>query len=185
MVSLQRFEEICRAVPYRKKGMFYSEVFLFLQSCARHRIDTIIESGVKNGMSTALLAASWPGEVISIDKGSVPPDAVIGVDFMHGDSRELIPSIVRESKGRRLAVLIDGPKGSAAVALMYDCLRFPEVLVVGIHDVKRGTALKETWHSHQPEYRRLVGQRLDDLIVDDYRLKYPQGPGLAVWEKPL
>ena len=183
-ITLCDYEALCRVIPYRHKGMFYSEVFLFLQSCARQSVQLIIESGVKNGMSTALLSAAWPGELISIDKASVPPEAVEGVDFMHGDARELIPQILKESASLRVAVLLDGPKGATALALMREVMRWPQVRSVGIHDIEKGR-YGESWHSHHREFRASVGNHLDDIIQHPYRKKYQDGPGLGIWEKGL
>lgn len=181
MISVDRFEDVCRAVPYRHKGMFYSEVYLFLEACSEHGVNLIVESGVKNGMSTMLIASAWPGELISIDKERVPPEAVRGVDFMHGDSRVLIPAILSESAGRRVGVLIDGPKGEQADALKDAIWQDEKVRLVGIHD--RPPVGSFSRHSHGPQFRRHIGMRLDALIKHDYRDKYPDGPGLAIWEK--
>lgn len=184
-LSIESFEAICHALPYRNKGMFYSEVFFFLQACAAHRVELIVESGVKNGMSTRLIASAWPGQMISIDKDSGALEPVEGVDFIHGDSREVIPLVLAESRGRRVAVLIDGPKGAAAVALKDAIWLEPEVRLVAIHDLPLGAAPGSSRHSHAPEYRRLVGLRLDNIMKHHYRDKYPAGPGLAIWEKKL
>jgi hypothetical protein len=113
-MTLERFADICLANPYRRKGMFYSEVYLFLKRCEAHDIQVIIESGVKFGMSTALLRDGFSGHLVSIDKD--------------GDTAE-------------------------------------------------------SFHSHDPQFRREAGDRLDDLIQHDYRRKYPDGPGLGIWEK--
>ncbi len=182
-MEVELFEEICKSVPYRRKGMFYSEVFLFLQACQRHQVETIIESGVKLGMSTALLRAAFSGELISIDKEACQLP-IEEVDFMQGDSRKLIPQILRQSAGRRVAVLIDGPKGAEAVKLMWLCLGWANVRLVGVHDLLPSVSgpLAESCHSHDRRFRESFGQ-LDELIKHDYRLKYPQGPGLAIWEK--
>ena len=182
MISVERFADVCRSVPYRHKGMFYSEVFLFLEACANHGVNLIIESGVKNGMSTRLIASAWPGELISVDKAAVPPDAVIGVDFIHGDSRIMVPAILSESHGRRVGVLIDGPKGEAALALKDQIWAEAEVRLVAIHDLPpevHGCSR----HSRWPAFRRHIGMQLDALIRHDYRDKYPDGSGLVIWEK--
>ncbi len=188
-MEVERFADVCRALPYRRKGMFYSEVFLFLQACARHEVDTIVESGVKLGMSTALLRASFSGEMISIDKdASALLEPVQGVRFIHGDSRRAVPQALKEAAGRRVGVLIDGPKGSAAVALMWDAMGWSNCRLVGVHDIARAHhagAAAESCHSHDIEFRQQFGRQLDALIQHDYARKYPDGPGLAIWEKKL
>lgn len=185
MRTVEAFEEICRRLPYRRKGMFYSEVFLFLQACARQEVQIIIESGVKLGMSTALLRAGFDGELISIEISGAPP-AIEGVDFIQGDSRKVIPRVLAESIGSRIAILIDGPKGAAALDMMWDLMCWPSIRLIGIHDLPSGSMGRaQTSHSHDVAFRRTFGDRLDDLIQHEYRDKYPKGPGLAIWEKSL
>jgi predicted O-methyltransferase YrrM len=185
MMTVERFADCCRALPYRDKGMFYSEVYLFLEACDQQGVDLIIESGVKNGMSTALLSSAWPGEIISIDKERLSIEPVARVEFCLGDSRIVIPAVLSESAGRRVAVLIDGPKGAEAVALKDGIWPVPEVRVVAIHDVPLAGAAGASRHSQAKEYRRQAGTSLDWLIKHRYRDKYPDGPGLAIWEKKL
>ncbi len=166
--------------------MFYSEVFLFLQACARHEVDTIIESGVKFGMSTALIRAGFSGQMISIEKDAavLMEPAVKGVRFIHGDSRKEVPPLLNRRPSRRVGLLIDGPKGAAALALKRDAMRFANVAVVGVHDIARGAA-DVSCHSHDEAFRQAFGRRLDALIQHEYVRKYPDGPGLAIWENPL
>jgi hypothetical protein len=177
-VDLDRFEEICRAISYRRKGVFYSEAFLFLQSAERWDVETIVESGVKYGMSTSLLRAAFDGEIISIDKEGGPIYAIEDVDFIHDDSRHVIPHILATRK--RVAVLIDGPKGLEALRLKDSCLGFRSCLVVGVHDTP--AAAGQFRHTHDPSFVTLR-ERLDRFIPEHWRRKYPMGPGLGIWEK--
>jgi hypothetical protein len=166
-------------VPYVRKGMFYSEVFLFLRACQRFGVDFIVESGVRDGMSTALLSACFDGEIVSIDR-----EATLSrwdrVRVIRGDALLIVPSIVAESQGRRMGILLDGPKGPVACGLKTDCLHAPHVCVVALHDQPRGHG--EQWHSHDPLLQQLTAG-LDTLVTEDYRQKYPLGPGLAGWEQ--
>jgi hypothetical protein len=184
MIPVENYEAVCRAVPYRVKGVFYSELYLFLQACSDNDVNLVIESGVKHGMSTRLLASAWPGEIISIDRDDgIIPEVVEGVQFMEGDSRELIPMILRAYKGRRAAVLIDGPKGETALQLKAAIWQSDIVRVVAIHDLPLEAVPSCHRHSHEPSFRTSVGRRLDAFIAHDYARKYPNGTGLAIWEK--
>jgi hypothetical protein len=180
-VTEEEYEAVCTRVSYQPKGMFYAEVWIFLQACQRHACDLIIESGVKNGMSTRLLAACWHAPIISIDKKPVAVDAVFpGVQLLKGDSTELLPRLLEDRPERRVAVLIDGPKGSKAQALKDRCLRLSACRLVGVHDLAmfRG----ESEHSHDSSFA-LVRQRFDKYVSAEYRKAYPLGPGLGIWEK--
>jgi hypothetical protein len=183
MLTLDQFDAVCAQQPYQPKGMFYSEVYLFLCRCQRLGVDLIIESGVKFGMSTRLLAASWHGELVAIDKKPVRMDAIFpGVQLLKGDSLQLLPRLLDERPERRVGVLIDGPKGSAALGLKTECLKRQSCRIVGVHDIDAG--LGESGHSRDEVFQRVVGRRLDRFVSPEYRSKYPTGPGLSLWEKP-
>jgi len=179
---LPTFRRLCEQIPYRHKGMFFSELFLFLRACDRRRVEVILESGVKHGQSTHVLAAAFWGRVISIDRTFLPSflaTAPPGVQFVDGDATREIPRLLGFFETARVGVLIDGPKGAAALALKDACLRMPCVEVVGVHDVPRGH--NERLHSHDPTFREYFGRELDSLIPAAVAAKYPYGPGLGLW----
>lgn len=182
---LPRFRRLCATIPYRPKGMFFSELFLFLRECDRRRVDVILESGVKHGQSTHVLAAAFWGRVMAIDRVFLPSfveSAPPGVKLIQGDARCEIPRLLEAlgEAGARVGVLIDGPKGAAALALKDVCLRFPQVEVVGIHDCERRG---EYLHSHDPTFREYFGRELDALLPSEMVAKYPNGPGLGIWRR--
>lgn len=168
------FAEATAGVTYTPKGIFFSEVFLFLRACVAAGVSRVIESGVKHGTSTRLIAASFAGSLVSIDRHFFiePPD---GVTFIEGDSQALLPRLLVRSV--TTGVLIDGPKGPAALALKDVCLN-AGAAVVAVHDVAPGHG--EHWHS-QDAACRAVAAMLDAPIPVRVRLKYPIGPGLAIW----
>lgn len=174
---LADFRLVCAAHPYVAKGIFYSELFLFLETCARRGVQRVIESGVKHGFSTRMLHAAFPGPLISVDQVAcvTPP----GVHFVKGNALAVVPLIAERMSDRRLGILIDGPKGDAALALKDACALIPSVHVVAVHDAQRGGG--ETFHSQDPAFRKFAGCELDALITHAYAAKYPVGPGLAVW----
>lgn len=176
------FRRLCEQLPYRHKGMFFSELFLFLRACDQRRVEVILESGVKHGSSTQVLAAAFWGRVISIDRAFLPSflaAAPAGVELVHGDATVEIPRLLTSLTGQRVGVLIDGPKGAAALALKDVCLQAPHVEVVGIHDLPRGRG--ERLHSHDVTFRQYFGRELDRLIPAAVAAKYPYGPGLGLW----
>lgn len=178
-LTLTRFRQVCAQTPYIKKGLFYSEVFLFLQTCDRRRVDLLVESGVAGGMSTQLLAASGQ-TVLAIDRNFAidPPP---GVTFIRGDARKQIPQLLEQFADRRIGILLDGPKGDAALALKDQALADPAVFVVAVHDLPANHGDR---HSHDAMFRARVGRELDALLgAHPYAQKYPDGPGLAVWSR--
>lgn len=181
MIQREDFDAVAQAHPYRVKGIFYSEMFLFVRTCLQAGVTLVIESGVRHGMSTAILAAvkRWP--VISIDRSEsalagTPPD---GVTFVHGEAQTVLPDLLSRSGATRIGVLIDGPKGDEARTLKDMCLIYPAVKVVAIHNPERGFG--ETMHTHDPEWAQ--ARVLDRFVPAEVRDLYPNGPGLSLWAR--
>jgi hypothetical protein len=181
---LPTFRRICERIPYRQKSIFFSELFLFLRACDQRRVEVIIESGVKHGGSTSVLAAAFWGRLLSIDRAFLPSfvrTCPPGVQLIEGDATREIPRLLGNLEGLRVGVLIDGPKGAAAQALKDVCLQHACVEVVGVHDVARGQG--ERRHSHEATFREYFGRELDGLLPAASVKKYPSGPGLALWSR--
>lgn len=181
---LPAFRRICEEIPYRQKGIFFSELFLFLRACDRRHVDVVIESGVKYGSSTHVLATAFWGRLMSIDRAFLPAfmrDCPAGVQLIEGDAVQEIPRILGSLEGQRVGVLIDGPKGAAALALKDASLQHACVQVVGVHDLLPGHG--ERLHSHDTTFREYFGRQLDALLPAAVTAKYPHGPGLAVWSR--
>lgn len=172
------FLGVAREVPYQPKGIFYSELYLFVSACSDHGVNLILESGVKHGISTQILARIYPGAVMSIDRSfEIAPPA--GVQFIPGDACIALPELIARHPDHRIGVLIDGPKGERALRLKNVCLGYPNVRVVAIHDVARGSG--ETTHSHDWNFQTSAAARLDAWLEHEYADKYPNGPGLGIW----
>jgi hypothetical protein len=163
-------------VPYVRKSMFYSEVFLFLAFASAHNATLVVESGVKNGLSTRLIAPHYP--VIAVDQSAPLCTLPHAVQFHLGDARTMVPALVASRPDDRIAVLIDGPKGLTALRLKDQCLAMPNVIVVALHDQPIGQG--ESLHSHDDAVQAQIAC-LDVGVEEGYRAKYPRGPGLAVW----
>lgn len=178
-MTVEEFAQATAAIEYVAKGMFYSELYLFLTCCEAARVSCVIESGVRYGMSTRLLAATFPGHIISIDRERTiePPPRV---EFREGDAQVLVPALLKRAKPRdRIGLLLDGPKGKHARPLRILALATRAVRIVALHDQPR-RGLGERWHSMAPVFRARAAS-LDDRIPLRYRRKWPEGHGLAVW----
>lgn len=177
-LTLASFLMIAQRIPYIKKGIFYSELYLFLAVCREMGVRAILESGVRDGMSTHVLSAAFHGFIYSVDREFHIP-APGNVKFVRGDALDVIPSLLERHANSRVGILIDGPKGITALALKDACLTMPCTKVVAVHDVAPGHG--ERLHSFDAAYRQKVGQRLDALIPAEWTAKYPDGPGLGIW----
>ena len=180
MLTFAQFEAVAALVPYQPKGMFYSEVYFFLQVCSTHHVKTILESGVKWGMSTRLLGATFPGTIMAVEQTPLIR-SVPGVQLLEGDSTIMLPRLVRRfAPTESVGVLIDGPKGARGLQLKDDCLR-AGAKVVGVHDQESGHG--ESKHTHTAPAFLDLAESLDRFVSDEYRRKYPRGSGLAIWER--
>lgn len=130
---------------YEARGIFHSEMALMLGVCRELKIDVIVESGRARGQSTYLLAKYLPDvEIFSVDRQR-DGDTLFAEDRLmpythrvalhYGDGRAAVPDLVRINSGRRIAVLLDGPKGMDALDVL-DIVK-PHIKVGFIHDMRK------------------------------------------------
>lgn len=113
--------------PYEPRGIFNSEMALVIALCRHLNIEVVIESGRARGQSTYLLAKYLPDtEIISFERWR-DDDALFcearlspydNAKLRYGDGLTYIPSCVEANKGKRIAMLLDGPKGMPALGLV-------------------------------------------------------------------
>lgn len=175
-------EKLLIKEKYRPKGMFPSEVLTFLAACVTQSAMFAVESGVLNGFSSVMLRKIH-GDVVSFEKN--PTEAVLaefGESLIVGDSMETIPEWLEQNTDKGpFGVLIDGPKGLKAIQLKDDIMaKFPAVKVVGIHDLLPNQG--ESLHTqNMPDGLDLLSKIDDRFVPAEWRAKYPNGPGLALW----
>jgi len=133
------------AEPYEARGILHSEMALIIHTCRRMGVQVVIESGRARGQSTYMLAKYLPAVAIhSVELRDHPDEAIarerlggFGNVVLHsGDGNRVIP-VLANRPGIAVAVLLDGPKGAAAVSILQRCFEFPHVLVGFIHDMRR------------------------------------------------
>lgn len=179
-MTANEFTALTAGIAYQERGIFFSELYLFALCCAAEEVDEVIESGVRNGVSTRVLHALYPDHVTSVEVRAhrVPNDLKHPV--LIGDGRTLLPALVSRIHERLIGVLLDGPKGPKAQPLREQLLEDPSVRVVAVHDVPKGQG--EDYHSLDPHFRETIGARLDGRIPHTIRQQHQAGaPGLGVW----
>lgn len=132
--------------PYEHRGILSSEMALILHTIAAQRCTRVIESGRARGQSTYLLAKYLPDvSVHSIELRDGHPDESYAkarlsgfknVTLYYGSGVELVPQLASQSH-ERTAILLDGPKGAAAVGILDRCFGLPNVIIGFIHDMRR------------------------------------------------
>lgn len=198
----EKFKELTRDIPYLRKAIFPSELFMFYREALRVNADHIIESGIGNGGSTAYLERLFPNvQITSIDRGKVELTRSLhpNIEFIQGDGRWEVAKAVHNSKSNSIAVLIDGPKGNQAIMLAKRLLMFYDnVKIVAIHDLQSDKIspiyIQRDWllkrisafldnafaNSHDSEFRELAGDL--DAKTGSALQKYPNGPGLSIYK---
>jgi hypothetical protein len=161
--------------PYEHRGILHSEMALILYLARRLGIERIIESGRARAQSTYLLAKYLPDvEIHSVEArggldsefGAARVRGFPNVALYEGDGAELVPALAEDP--RPTAILCDGPKGAAAVAILDRCFQYPHVRVGFIHDMRRLD------HGQPSPHRACAVERLP-------RHKFTDEPGYVAW----
>lgn len=162
-------EELCRE-PYEPRGILNSEMALIIGLAKAYSIDLFIESGRARGQSTYLLAKYLPDvEIHSIersrDNDAIYAERRVGhlpnVTLQYGDGCSIIPALVEENASRRIAILLDGPKGEKAVDLLAHCAGSGSVKVGFIHDMRKLD------HGQPSSYRSAAEKRFPKHAFSD------------------
>lgn len=148
--SIETFQRML-PVEWAARSILLSEGFAFCAMCDLFDIDTIIESGIYNGRSTLIWSKyrEQKFDIFAIDKTLREEAAQLLVQSHNviqiaGDGMIEVPKRIGFLPMRKVAVFLDGPKGSQAVHLAKKCLKdFPQVKFVGVHDCHNLTRGKE------------------------------------------
>lgn len=149
---LVTFKNSIKNIKYEIKGIFNSEMLLFISLTNYFGVKLIIESGRANGQSTKVIAENFNKleyKIYSIEYNRYSSDVkhsfnrlkqYKNVNLLFGDSFELLSKLITE----KCCILIDGPKGTAAINLAIECLKDPLVKAVFIHDMSKDSPHR-TW----------------------------------------
>lgn len=120
----------------RPRGIWFSELFAFLTCCRLLRVDTVVESGIHGGQSSGAIQCWHQGTHYGIDRLPVECGRSSSMRFLRGDALALVPPLLGTlvGEGQRVALLLDGPKDLAAVALAEEALALGAVFVA-VHDL--------------------------------------------------
>jgi hypothetical protein len=162
---------------WHKKGIFFTEALAFIAMCKAHGVNTIIESGVRNGDSTEMWLKFFGEDirVISVDlmqhKDDV--DAAINrlshyenLEFKAGDGEIVVPEIVRTlPEDAVVGMLLDGPKEFGAMRIAERCFRISDkVKFISIHDMGNGALAVSTKPTTKASIDLL--RKWDNLLFD-------------------
>lgn len=128
-------------------AMFPSELFWLVERVRAAGIDTLIECGRQDGVSTWTLAQLLPGtDILSIDFDDdrerferVRRDLEgLRVTCVSGDIHARVPQLLRASESRAVAVVQDGPKGWEGMGTLIAAGFDPKVRLIAQHNLHLG-----------------------------------------------
>jgi len=181
-----RAEARFRAIAggYEERGILHSEMLAACGTFETLDVDVVIESGRCRGQSTRILAEHFAGSrtaIVSIelmrDENAEFAEARLRqhphVELLYGDSEHLLPELLDRHRGKRIGLLLDGPKGVAAMNLADRLFALsPDLLVACIHDMRIDFPQRaaadgypfRAFFTDDAEFRRLYAS-LDDACL--------------------
>lgn len=179
---------------YVSRSIFFSEGFMLYALTRHFDLDVIIESGIRHGGSTEIWANCFPDrKVIAMDWGKCwPPQDGVGtskmveeamerlkhhknLEFMIGDSREIIPKLIEKYKDKKVGIFIDGPKGQVALEMCGEFIQKDNVYFTAMHDEATDNTDYVFSSRNNTEFMDKVGFLNE---THPQIQKYPNGPGL-------
>ncbi len=134
---------------YIPNGIMLWEGFAFCAMLDLLDIDLIIESGVAGGRSTEIWAKYTGKKIYAVDNARTYGEErfeetvrrlsyLDNIEFINGNAFFELPRLIKQNRGRTIALFIDGPKGIDAITLAKHCFRYEHVRCAGIHDQCKG-----------------------------------------------
>lgn len=145
----ERFESI--AGGYEERGILHSEMLAVCGVARMLEADIVVESGRCRGQSTLVLAKYFAGsatKIVSIenvrDENATFAEERLAahkhVELLYGDAARLVPEVLARYPGKRVVLLLDGPKGKQAIDIAREAFaRFPSLHAAFIHDMRIDT----------------------------------------------
>jgi hypothetical protein len=149
--NLPRFKKIIKGIKFEPKGIFNSEILLFVSLSKFFGVNIIIESGRANGQSTKIISEFFKNfryKIYSIELDIFSPDVKTSFErlknyknlkLIFGDTFKEIHKLIIEE----CCILIDGPKSIKTVKLTIDLLKNSMVKAVFLHDIHKDSYLRE------------------------------------------
>jgi hypothetical protein len=161
----------------------------------------ILESGVAGGRSTEIFARMFPDkQIIAVDDTMLYGKMLFvktterlkryrNVSLRIGNSFNKSPNILNAHPDKKVAVLIDGPKGTLAGTLAKMIIGCPNVEFVAAHDANASYSygMQFNWkpdHDWVEQYRYLEEDNINDPYYIQEMKNYLDGWGIGfMWRK--
>ena len=166
--KIDKFKNKVMPNPKLSRGILNSEGFAFCALADHLGADLIVESGICNGGSTTIFGKYFTNvPIIGVDTKTkmeviVRTSIFHNVTLVNGDGNVMLPQIVDVFKDRKIAIMIDGPKGVEALTLAGKCFNNDNVVMVGVHDL-----FKSLYGKLKTDRVMFDNMKLDKFITDD------------------
>lgn len=136
---------------FEDRGILNSEMLAVCSVAEELEVEVFIESGRWLGQSTEILARYFESKPVLIesieafwDDNAVHVEKKLGgrknLNLLYGDANTTVPALIRKHRGKKIAILFDGPKGAPALDIFELALAYSDTVVVGFfHDMRRPT----------------------------------------------
>lgn len=134
---------------FEERGILNSEMLAICSLSEELGVEVFIESGRWRGQSTEVLVKYFAGKNVLVESVEAFRDAnaeyveqkmrgVHNLGLHYGDANWLVPHLVRQHRGKRMALLFDGPKGRVALDVFRLALAHSDTIVAGFfHDMRQ------------------------------------------------
>jgi len=141
------FEKIISG--FEDRGILNSEMLAVCAVAEELHVEVFIESGRWLGQSTEVLSRYFENKPVLIESVEVFRDENAihvenkmkgkkNLNLLYGDANTIVPALVKKHKGKKIAILFDGPKGSSAIDIFRLALIYSDTVVAGFfHDMRK------------------------------------------------
>ena len=194
--NIDKFQDIVNKVEYQRKGIWYTEAFLFCSICDLLGVEAIVESGIAFGCSTDIFASYFDFNIISVDNDSYGLfDSTKSrlnhhknLHMVKGNSLDIIPKIIEDDVHTKVGIFIDGPKGKGARNFRDNLAKFDNILCFGFHDYSEHLDKKaigefdKSFITHEIDFITKKYSYLNEKVIKTVpkQSKHVNGPGVCV-----
>lgn len=134
---------------FEDRGILNSEMLATCAVAEELGVEVFIESGRWLGQSTEILARYFENKPVLVesieafwDENAVHVEKKLGgrknLNLLYGDANTTVPALIKKHKGKKVAILFDGPKGGPAIDIFRLALTYSDDVMVGFfHDMRK------------------------------------------------
>lgn len=174
-----KFIDRCSDIIWRRKGVFFSEALAFCAYCELYNIKTIIESGVRNGVSTEIWVKYFGSsvDIYCVDLGIYKEDVdearsifeqYENIYYYNGDGNVIVPALSNNTfTVKNTALFLDGPKEYGAIDIIFKSFVNKVIKFAAIHDMGAGALMYSSKPTTKPSIKLMRKLPQYEFCTDD------------------